>query len=108
MQPPTGKACGDHVSRLSGDQTVTQRLIGAAAAFGCRPALVARQLAEPYSFAGLASTICSTQQGILGYVKVASDSTSFEITKFTTSPNPSLFQLPPGATVTTGTTTPSS
>ena len=54
------------------------------------------------------STICSTQQGILGYVKVASDSTSFEITKFTTSPDPSLFQLPPGATVTTGTTTPSS
>jgi hypothetical protein len=50
------------------------------------------------------STICSTEQGILGYVKVASDSTSFEITKFTTSPDPSLFQLPPGATVTTGTT----
>jgi hypothetical protein len=49
------------------------------------------------------STICSTDQGILGYVKVASDSTSFEITAFSTSPDPSLFQLPPGATVTTGT-----
>jgi hypothetical protein len=49
------------------------------------------------------STICSTEQGILGYVRVASDSTSFEITNFSTSPDPSLFQLPPGATVTTST-----
>jgi len=47
------------------------------------------------------STICTTTQGILGYVKVASDSTSFEITSFTTSPSPSLFELPPGAKVTT-------
>ncbi len=50
------------------------------------------------------STICSTSQSILGYVKVASDSTSFQITNFSSSPNPSLFQLPPGATVTTPTT----
>ena len=50
------------------------------------------------------STICSTTQGILGYVNVASDSTVFEITNFTSSPSPSLFQLPPGATVTTPTT----
>jgi hypothetical protein len=50
------------------------------------------------------STICSTAQGILGYVKVASDSTSFEIRKFSTSPPASLFELPPGATVTTVTT----
>jgi hypothetical protein len=50
------------------------------------------------------STICSTAQGILGYVKVASDSTSFEITAFSTSPPASLFELPPGATVTTVTT----
>ena len=50
------------------------------------------------------STICSTSQGILGYVKVASDSTSFQITNFSSSPSPSLFQLPPGATVTTSTT----
>jgi hypothetical protein len=50
------------------------------------------------------STICSTQQGILGYAKVASDSTSFAITKYSSSPDPSLFQLPPGATVTTPTT----
>ena len=28
------------------------------------------------------STICSTSQGILGYVKVASDSTSFQISEF--------------------------
>jgi hypothetical protein len=47
------------------------------------------------------STICSTAQGILGYVKVASDSTSFEIKTFSTSPPASLFELPPGATVTT-------
>jgi len=47
------------------------------------------------------STICTTAQGILGYVKVASDSTSFEITNFSTSPSPSLFELPPGAKVTT-------
>ena len=50
------------------------------------------------------STICSTSQGILGYVKVASDSTSFQITNFSSSPAPSLFQLPPGATLTTTTT----
>jgi hypothetical protein len=50
------------------------------------------------------STICSTSQGILGYVKVASNSTSFQITNFSSSPSPSLFQLPPGATVTTTTT----
>jgi hypothetical protein len=50
------------------------------------------------------STICSTSQGILGYVSVASDSTSFEITNFSSSPSSSLFQLPPGATITTSTT----
>ncbi|HEY2213448.1 MAG TPA: hypothetical protein VGH31_00225 [Acidimicrobiales bacterium] len=49
------------------------------------------------------STICSTQQGILGYVKVATDSTSFEIQKYSTSPPASLFQLPAGATVTSTT-----
>jgi hypothetical protein len=46
------------------------------------------------------SRICSTSQGILGYVKVASTSTSFEIKSYTTSPSPSLFALPPGAKVT--------
>jgi hypothetical protein len=50
------------------------------------------------------STICSTSQGILGYVKVAAISTSFAITNYSTSPAPSLFQLPPGATVTVATT----
>jgi len=47
------------------------------------------------------STICTTSQNILGYVSVAQSSTRFEITKYTSSPSPSLFQLPPGATVTT-------
>jgi hypothetical protein len=50
------------------------------------------------------STICSTSQGILGYVSVASDSTTFEITNFSSSPASSLFELPPGATITTSTT----
>jgi hypothetical protein len=47
------------------------------------------------------STICSTAQGILGYVNVASASVSFEIQKYSTSPPSSLFALPPGATITT-------
>jgi hypothetical protein len=46
------------------------------------------------------STICTTAQGILGYVKVAGDSTSFEIKSYSATPDASLFQLPPGATVT--------
>ncbi len=46
------------------------------------------------------STICTTSQGILGYVKVASDATSFEIQSYSASPSASLFGLPPGATVT--------
>jgi hypothetical protein len=46
------------------------------------------------------STICSTAQGILGYVKVASSSTNFAIKAYSTSPPASLFQLPPGAKVT--------
>ncbi len=50
------------------------------------------------------STICTTAQGILGYVKVASDSTSFEIQSYSPTPTASLFALPPGATVTTVTT----
>jgi hypothetical protein len=53
------------------------------------------------------STICTTAQGILGYVKVVSDATSFAITKYSSSPPASLFQLPPGATITTPSTTPS-
>ncbi|HXQ62483.1 MAG TPA: hypothetical protein VN796_09125 [Acidimicrobiales bacterium] len=47
------------------------------------------------------STICTTAQGILGYVKVAQDSTSFEIKSYSGSPPASLFQIPPGAKVTT-------
>ncbi len=47
------------------------------------------------------STICSTPQNILGYVKVAGNPTSFELKSYTTSPSPALFKLPPGAKVTT-------
>jgi hypothetical protein len=50
------------------------------------------------------STICTTAQDVLGYVKVASDSTTFEIQKFSASPPASDFELPPGATVTSTTT----
>ena len=50
------------------------------------------------------STICSTAQGILGYVEVASVSTSFSIKSYSSSPSAALFQLPPGATITTPTT----
>lgn len=46
------------------------------------------------------STICTTQQNILGYVKVAGDPTSFEIKNYSTSPADSLFQLPAGAKIT--------
>jgi hypothetical protein len=46
------------------------------------------------------STICTTSQGILGYVKVAGDATSFEIQSYSSTPPASLFALPPGATVT--------
>ncbi len=46
------------------------------------------------------STICTTQQNLLGYVKVAGDTTSFEIKSFSSSPASSLLQLPPGATIT--------
>ncbi len=48
------------------------------------------------------STICSTSQGILGYVKVAGSPTSFELKSYTSSPPASLFQLPAGAKITTG------
>jgi hypothetical protein len=50
-----------------------------------------------------ASKICTTSQGILGYVRVASDATSFELKSYSTSPRASLFRLPRGATVTKGT-----
>jgi hypothetical protein len=46
------------------------------------------------------STICSTPQNILGYVKVAGNPTSFTLKSYTTSPAPALFRLPPGAKVT--------
>jgi outer membrane murein-binding lipoprotein Lpp len=46
------------------------------------------------------STICSTAQNILGYVKVAGDATSFELKSYSTSPSPSQFQLPAGAKIT--------
>ena len=40
-------------------------------------------------------------QGILGYVRVAPDTASFEITSYSPSPSASLFKLPPGAKITT-------
>ncbi len=46
------------------------------------------------------STICTTPQNILGYVKVAGTPTSFALKSYTASPAASLFQLPAGAKVT--------
>jgi acyl-CoA synthetase (AMP-forming)/AMP-acid ligase II len=46
------------------DMTITQRLIGAAAAFGCRPALVSRRPESGYSFAELASTVQHAAAGL--------------------------------------------
>jgi hypothetical protein len=46
------------------------------------------------------STICTTPQNVLGYVRVASSSTSFEITNYSSSPAASLFQIPAGAVIT--------
>jgi hypothetical protein len=46
------------------------------------------------------STICTTSQGILGYVKVASTNASFQITSYTATPSAALFALPPGAKIT--------
>ncbi len=47
------------------------------------------------------STICTTSQGVLGFAQVAGDSTNFAITSYSSSPAASLFQLPPGAKITT-------
>ncbi len=47
------------------------------------------------------STICLTAQGILGYVDVAGADASFSITQYSADPDPSLFELPAGATVVT-------
>lgn len=46
------------------------------------------------------STICSTPENILGYVKVAGNPASFELKSFSASPSASQFQLPAGAKIT--------
>ncbi len=84
------------VAGLGGDKVTTSTMSLNGFAMNCVN-LVARGVPGT-------STICSTSQGILGYVKVASNSTTFQITDFSSTPAPSLFQLPPGATVTTPTT----
>ena len=50
------------------------------------------------------SKICTTAQHLLGYVQVASVSTSFEIKSYSSSPAASLFGLPPGAKIHTAKT----
>jgi acyl-CoA synthetase (AMP-forming)/AMP-acid ligase II len=49
---------------LHPETTVTQRLVGAAAAYGCRPALVGRRPEPTYSFADLAGTIQRAAAGL--------------------------------------------
>lgn len=51
------------------------------------------------------STLCTTAQGILGYVQVAGTSTSFELKTYWTTPDASLFELPAGAKIVTPQTT---
>jgi hypothetical protein len=46
------------------------------------------------------SKICTTAQHLLGYVQVASESTSFAITSYTAAPRAALFRLPAGARIT--------
>ena len=46
------------------------------------------------------STICTTKQNILGYVKVASQSTTFQLKSYMSSPPASAFRLPSGAKIT--------
>jgi acyl-CoA synthetase (AMP-forming)/AMP-acid ligase II len=55
-----------HVATLSftTGSTVTQQLVDAASAFGCRPALVGRRPEQPYSFADLASTVQRAAAGL--------------------------------------------
>ncbi|HSZ44617.1 MAG TPA: AMP-binding protein [Streptosporangiaceae bacterium] len=49
---------------LPAETTVTQRLITAAAAYGCRPALVGRRPEPPYSFADFAGTVQRAAAGL--------------------------------------------
>jgi acyl-CoA synthetase (AMP-forming)/AMP-acid ligase II len=51
-------------SGLSPEATVPQRLVAAAAAYGCRPALVGPRPEAPYSFADLAATIQRAAAGL--------------------------------------------
>jgi hypothetical protein len=46
------------------------------------------------------SAVCMTAAGIPGYIQLAGSTTGFAITAYSASPAASLFDLPPGATVT--------
>ncbi len=48
----------------TGESTVTQQLVDAASAFGCRPALLGWQSERPFSYAELASTILRAAAGL--------------------------------------------
>jgi hypothetical protein len=47
------------------------------------------------------STWCVTNAGVLGYVQLSAKGTAFEIKSYDSSPPPSLFAVPAGATITT-------
>ena len=78
---------------LAGDKVSTSNLTANGFSMQC----------VDFRAAGVAgtSTICTTAQDILGYVKVASDPTSFQIKAYSAAPPASLFKLPAGAKVTT-------
>lgn len=49
--------------------------------------------------AGSGGEICVTRDGVLAYVRSAANGSSFALSTYSTSPPPSLFGLPPGATI---------
>jgi outer membrane murein-binding lipoprotein Lpp len=51
--------------------------------------------------AGAGGELCVTNDGVLGYVHNAASNTTFQLVSYSTSPPPSVFALPPGATVRT-------
>ena len=78
-------------ARLAGDKVTTSAKTVNGFAMDCVDLFVKKEGT---------STICTTKENILGYVKVASQSTSFQIKGYTSAPPASAFRLPPGATIT--------
>lgn len=50
---------------------------------------------------GAGGEVCVTSDGVLGYVHSATSNVTFQLSSYSTSPSPSVFGLPAGATITT-------